>query len=319
MTARLSDRFQNPVPDGTAVSFHTECGQIQPSCSTINGSCSVTFTTENPRTRTLAATGTPTFNENQCSTSDLNLGCDDHRCTVTATAIGEESFNDCNGTGTFISVGNPANNGNQCSSGDFFVALPEAFYDYNENGTLNADFEEFIDFNSNGKWDNPVSTDFVGLLCNGDPLCDTNQSSLTVSDSIVIVMSSSTLQLVVNTFPPGSSFLNKHDYFGPPAGAIPTICLGASQAVYVSIGDTAWQQIPDDSTVSASMGNGGSIIAPSSISTVFDNNFGFDTFPFVIKAPTSSTSDTDLLTITVTAPNLKVPASASFPVTYKSC
>ncbi|EGI73444.1 Ig domain protein, group 1 domain protein [Pseudoalteromonas distincta] len=49
VNARLADHFNNPVPDGTAVTFITEGGVIEPSCTTTNGACSVTWTSSNPR------------------------------------------------------------------------------------------------------------------------------------------------------------------------------------------------------------------------------------------------------------------------------
>ncbi len=49
ITARLADAFNNPVPDGTAVSFTTEGGSIGDSCTTSNGVCSVIWTSQNVR------------------------------------------------------------------------------------------------------------------------------------------------------------------------------------------------------------------------------------------------------------------------------
>ncbi|WP_339663002.1 hypothetical protein [uncultured Psychrobacter sp.] len=50
VTARLVDRNGNAVPDGTVVNFTTEGGKVSPaSCSTTDGECSVTFSTQNPR------------------------------------------------------------------------------------------------------------------------------------------------------------------------------------------------------------------------------------------------------------------------------
>ena len=50
VTARMVDRNGNKVPDGTIVSFTAEGGKVFPSsCGTINGECSVEFSTQNPR------------------------------------------------------------------------------------------------------------------------------------------------------------------------------------------------------------------------------------------------------------------------------
>jgi Invasin, domain 3 len=113
ITARLSDRYGNLVPDGTAVSFRTEGGvsSITPSCTTTGGSCAVTLTSSGTRPI-------------------------DGRLTVLATAIGEESFVDLNGNGVY-DLGEP------------FTDLPEAYVDADENGTRGAG-EEFVDFNRDG-------------------------------------------------------------------------------------------------------------------------------------------------------------------------
>ena len=44
-----ADAFNNPVPDGTAISFTTEYGAIEPSCTTMNGICAVTWRSQSPR------------------------------------------------------------------------------------------------------------------------------------------------------------------------------------------------------------------------------------------------------------------------------
>jgi hypothetical protein len=76
VTARLADRFNNPVPDGTAVSFTAEGGSIGGSCTTVDGACSVNWVSQNSRPA-------------------------DGRVTIMASASGEESFIDTNGNGTF--------------------------------------------------------------------------------------------------------------------------------------------------------------------------------------------------------------------------
>lgn len=50
VAARMVDRNGNKVPDGTIISFTAEGGKVFPSsCGTINGECSVEFSTQNPR------------------------------------------------------------------------------------------------------------------------------------------------------------------------------------------------------------------------------------------------------------------------------
>lgn len=181
VNARLADHFNNPVPDGTAVSFITEGGVIEPSCTTTNGVCSVMWTSSNPRPftdsmyeNTIAqkcdgGLPCPLGILNNDLTLDLPLG---GRATVHAYAIGEETFSDLNGNGYF-------------DSEDFFDDLfdiPEAFIDNNEDGTFGGkdcndgtdpcsrdnstgdEFEEFVDFDGNGSWTTENGL-YNGLLC----------------------------------------------------------------------------------------------------------------------------------------------------------
>jgi len=181
VNARLADHFNNPVPDGTAVTFITEGGVIEPSCTTTNGACSVTWTSSNPRPftdsmyeNTIAqkcdgGLPCPLGILNNDLTVDLPLG---GRATVHAYAIGEETFSDLNGNGYF-------------DSEDFFDDLfdiPEAFIDNNEDGTYGGkdcndgtdpcsrdnstgdEFEEFVDFDGNGTWTTQNGL-YNGLLC----------------------------------------------------------------------------------------------------------------------------------------------------------
>jgi hypothetical protein len=131
VTARLGDRFQNPVPDGTAVTFTAEGGNIQSQCTTSTtategGVCVVNFRSSEPR----PANG---------------------RVTLLAKAIGEESFTDGNGNGAFDNTEN-------------FSDLSEPFRDDNEDLTYQAG-EDFFDFNNNQTRDGPDSL-FNGVLCN---------------------------------------------------------------------------------------------------------------------------------------------------------
>ena len=130
VTARLGDRFQNPVPDGTAVTFTAEGGNIQGQCQTATtptegGVCTVNFRSSNPRPS-------------------------NGRVTLLAKAIGEESFTDSNGNGSF-------------DNGEAFFDLAEPFRDDNENGTYDAG-EDFFDFNNNQARD-PADAIFNGVLC----------------------------------------------------------------------------------------------------------------------------------------------------------
>ncbi|MEO5702636.1 MAG: Ig-like domain-containing protein [Gammaproteobacteria bacterium] len=171
ITIRVADHFNNPVPDGTAVSFRTEGGSIGPSCTTVSGVCSVNWTSQNPRPS-------------------------DGRVTILATAIGEESFTDTNGNGRKDAVSVAL---------DPFTDLAEAFVDNNEDGTFNNGAEEFVDFNSNGTRDSADGF-YNGILCTPEArasgqICDAPMT-LNVREDLVIVMSGSTLN--IQTTPSGA-------------------------------------------------------------------------------------------------------------------
>lgn len=135
VTLRMADRFNNPVPEGTAANFRTEGGAIQAQCFTGNplldpaeeaGACTVAMNVRNPR----PANG---------------------RATVLATALGEETFIDRNGNGYFDSGDGAVND------------LPEAFLDENENGLRDPD-EPFVDTNSDQQY-SLANNAFDGFVC----------------------------------------------------------------------------------------------------------------------------------------------------------
>ena len=183
---KLADKFNNPVPDGTAATLTTEYGRILGSCVSEGGDCEVVWTSQNPRfSATVDQYSTPiTINENldpsipnryNCPSHQVNHGpCPDDiadpsvnppgaprggRSTLTLVVNGEESFVDSNGNGFY-------------DEGERWTNLTEAFTDHNEDGLYTpaqragctdpatadgvclAGFEEFFyDFNSNGMFD----------------------------------------------------------------------------------------------------------------------------------------------------------------------
>jgi hypothetical protein len=102
ITARLADAFGNPVPDGTVVSFIATGGAVctadRGSCSTTNGVCS-------------------------CTMSSQEFRPADGRVVVLAYTVGLEDYVD-------------SNSNNQYDSGEPFTDLPDAFLDSNKDGVL---------------------------------------------------------------------------------------------------------------------------------------------------------------------------------------
>lgn len=223
VTVRMSDRYNNPVPDGTTITLNAEGGQIGGSCSTTTtptnggGVCSVTYVAQNPKPA-------------------------DGRVSILAFAIGEESFIDADADGIFNNMDTP-------------IEIGEPFRDDNENGVANpAAGEFFADFNSNQMWDDATHPDYVnfnGLLCDSmTALCSPNET-LFVSDQGVVVLSGSSA--VISHAPagavmaPASITVTVGDVNGQPMAGGTTIEAQTSNGTLVG---------PTDYTVACSTNNG---------------------------------------------------------------
>jgi hypothetical protein len=175
-----SDRYNTPVPDGTTVAFYTELGQIEPSCKTINGRCTVKWVSSDPRELGITDGRYP---------KDAVHFNSDGISTITAKIIGEESFVDTNANGIF-------------DDGDKFDKNSdrgEAYADYNlgydTNGDNKADnkFDQgldpfILDYNGNGSYDAKDGL-YTGLGCAHSILCAQDNGLKDIFTSGQIVMS----------------------------------------------------------------------------------------------------------------------------------
>jgi hypothetical protein len=207
VTVRLSDRYNNPAPDGTSVAFNTNGGHVVGFCTTpstpgaADGTCSVIWTSANPR---------PQLNSDSPPLKGAG------RAMILATAIGEESFTDTNGNGYW-------------DTGEPFVHLGEPYRDDNENNAYDSG-EFFLDFNQNGTWDapDPALTAFKGITCSGSPpTCST--STLAIGVSHLLIMSTAQASFTLNGAPgfggsvSGLTIAASNDAsVGPPAVAAHT-------------------------------------------------------------------------------------------------
>lgn len=114
---QLNDRFGNPVPDGTVISFVAEGASVIPAkCATASGVCTTKFVTSNARPA-------------------------DGRVDVVAYAQGEETFVDADGN-------------QQYTAGESFNDLGKVFVDANENDVMDLATGEFVaGLDANGQWD----------------------------------------------------------------------------------------------------------------------------------------------------------------------
>lgn len=144
-TIIASDRLANPVPEGTAINFVAEAGQIQATQQT---------TVTNGLSRSTA---------NYASAQPKPL---DGRVTVVAYALGEESFLDINGNNVF-------------DAGEDYQDLGDIFIDrlFNFGGRDKSTFYVNSRFNPTTGYN--VSEDqFVGLSLGGAATCRQSVSSL---------------------------------------------------------------------------------------------------------------------------------------------
>ena len=318
VTARLADAFNNPVPDGTAVSFTTEGGAIDPSCITTNGACTVTWRSQQPRPEghVLGDVNNLFAVPELANTMGQKYG---GRATIIATAIGEESFPDLNGNGRFDESEYTAFLGTNISGEPY--DLTEAFIDHNEDGLYNpaqggdvnnsGALEEFMDFDNSADF-TIADTQYNGVLCalDGNPHCSTTQKSLNVRASMTLVMSGSDAYFVTTST--SDSVTDPYDHDNDPMTAAianpnndptdSTIYIEgeSSGSASIIVSDLHNQPMPAGTVVSFSAGVG-SIVGTSSFTWPNDNHNGGRSFGVTVKGEKEPKSGN--LVVEVTTPN----------------
>lgn len=288
ITVWLSDNFNNPVPDGTTINFTTEGGNIEPSCSTTNGSCSVTWKSSEPRVA-------------------------NHRVTILATALGHETFFDTNGNNVFdgddgnsiIDIGTSTNFNVDSGLGNYpaqvsgFLDMSEAWRDDNENSKYDNG-EIFIDFNNDGSFSNADGL-FNGPQCQGANCAEESMRISHVRKALRLVMASSGAVTRLTNSNGSATYQNS---LTNTNAALPDVPNGGSQAFNFYFADTGTpnQTMPFGTTVSISLSAG--VLEGQTDFTVGNNNAeGFNVMSFIIIQEADSDPETATLTITITAPS----------------
>ncbi|WP_297897018.1 invasin [Shewanella sp.] len=327
-----ADHFNNLVPSGTRISFRTEGGGIDSSCVTgskdngvgvliPNGGCSVTWRSQDSRpfegTTVICPNGgfngitTPPCTGNSYAryldgTNSVIAEPRPGRATITAYAIGEESFVDLNGNGLF-------------DKDEDFSDLSEAFTDHNEDGQYRgsplpagAVKEEFIDYNVSGSF-NDADGKYTGLLCaqGSESNCtdtgsDNFKAQLNVFRNLPIVMSGSTPYMRLVNIDPVTGNIT-------PVQPI-DLTADAPQTVYLFLSDLNNNTLPFGTTIIASTDNG-ELSSVTSTYTIGNNTSNKPLlYPFTIGLETSPNKKTiGQLTITVKTP-LGEPLAVSITV-----
>ncbi|HTV96816.1 MAG TPA: hypothetical protein VME42_12460 [Steroidobacteraceae bacterium] len=274
VTVSMTDRFSNPVPDGTTANFQTTLGGIQASCQTGattsgSGACQVNWVSKAPYTingNPQSTSGNANVNAAYCTGIGQSLGlCNgttNGRSSIYVTAIGEESFKDAVGDGYFnpgdtvawdaSDADNDFTSGSDAGQPKPWQDTSEPFLNewelYDSYGTPTYVLgEPFLDFNNNGKRDGPDGL-VESALCQG-PLCNTSSSTVAISASNIIILSGSSANLNVLS----------------PTGAMPSggYHFGSGLVLLVDIFDDRLQQMPAQSTVKASVSTGSTAIITS--------------------------------------------------------
>jgi len=289
ITVWLSDNFNNPVPDGTTVNFTTEGGTIEPSCSTTNGSCTVTWTSSEPRVA-------------------------DHRITILATALGHETFFDTNGNNIFddsdgaaiVDIPNSANGDhfnidsgldNLAAQASGFIDMSEAWRDDDENSAYD-DGEVFIDYNEDGAFSSADGV-FNGPQCQGANCASNNMTNTHVRKSLRLVMASSLAETILTN---GDGATTYNTSLTGVSQALPDVTNGGSQEFIFSFADTAQQTMPLDTNISISL-SAGTLEGETNTIVTSNSNAGFSAMNFFVIQELGATPQVAILTMVITTPH----------------
>lgn len=288
ITAWLSDNFNNHVPDGTTVNFTTEGGNIEPSCSTTNGSCSVTWTSSEPRVA-------------------------DHRVTILATALGHETFFDTNGNNIFDDAdGNPiidvgtTNNPNIDSGLDNYASQPSGFVDMSEawrDDDEDSRFdtgETFLDFNNDGSFSS-ADGKFNGPQCQGSNCAAEGERSIHVRKALKLVMASSGAEYKLTNGTGGTTYVNS---LTGTNISLADVANGGSQSFIFYFADTGTpnQTMPNGTTVTIALSSG-TIQGQLEYTVGNTTQAGYRAMNFSVIQETGNDPQTVILTITITSPS----------------
>ena len=292
ITAQLADNFNNPVPDGTTVNFTTEGGQIESSCVTVNGACSVIWTSANPKPS-------------------------NHRVTVLATASGHETFFESNGNNIFDDEDGSAVVINAVSSGrdriaplaSGFIDMSEAWRDDNENNVYDAG-ERFIDFNNDKSFSAPDGL-FNGPQCQGDLCAPEGSNEINVRKSLVMIMaSSSSCYQLLNANAVNTEYGDNCGYIDYTKSdevnelvtqSIPSIADGSALGFTLNVSDTAFQSMPQGTSISVSA-SAGQLDGVTSL-TVGNTTATKQVLSFIIANTVGGDPEIGTLTIQITSPS----------------
>lgn len=350
ITARLADHFNNPVPNGTVVNFSAEFGRVEAECLTTDGSCSVVWNSQAPKSPD------PAFRDANAITrrvgvhdcldntgavtnlSEAGLPCPGtlgpvfgNRVSIFAYTQGEESFVDANSNGRY-------------DAGEAYTDLSEAFRDDNSDGYFSGrlldgsiaarenplptngsvqpggDNEEYIDFNGNKQFDGRDGK-YNGTLCN-DEEDGCSSELITIGKNIIILQAGSHPSIGMIEHSSDISIWDKDNYFkpvrlyeittedDPNTPANEEVRVQTSREVRVFFADIHNGSMPNGTTVEFETSNG-QIVGRSSFPLTANNAHGINEATVNLKA--DDDSDSGSLTVIITTPG-GTRTSTSIPI-----
>ncbi|MFT5755949.1 MAG: hypothetical protein ACI9LM_000661 [Alteromonadaceae bacterium] len=292
--AWLSDSFNNPVPDGTTINFTTEGGTVESSCNTVDGNCSVKWTSTEPFPK-------------------------DHRSTILATASGHETFFDSNGNNIFdntdgsaiINAGVSSGFSRQIPLASGFVDMSEAWRDDNENNTKDSDETKFFDDNGDGIL-SPPNGKFNGPQCTGI-LCDDNVKKTTLRKAMVLIMSSASFPNFVLS---NSSETITYEDNNGNSTAIPDISDGKTLSLIFKFADSAMQTLPFGSQILIEI-EGAQLSGVISYDVGNTVSKGYKRMKFNVLNTLGGNPEEALLTISIKTPKTQSTAYIIRPINLK--
>ena len=226
ITVRLADHFNNPVPEGTIVNFTTEGGTVPASCVTdATGACSVDWVSSNPRPA-------------------------DHRVTILAYAIGNETLYDINGNGVF-------------DDGDSFDDVGEVFRDDDKSGAYNpvdssfSQKEKLFDYDGNGIYSAGDGV-YNGVFCNHSSLCPASSDNLAGRSNLLLNISAQATMIMTASYPTVELYRNNagSDSCFDSNGKLRAGCDIVSNHAFIAGASQRFNALIADSVVKCSDGSG---------------------------------------------------------------
>lgn len=166
---QIGDNNNQLITAEKTIRFRTEWGLIDPSCKTIDGSCSVTWRSTSP---------------DDMPTNFLNN-------ILAYSSSGQESFDDIDGNGLF-------------NDGDNFDDLDEPYVDVNENdlfdtGDIIVDTINGVDLTGTDATHNDVDGLYNGPNCSHSSLCSPTRDTTTVWENGSLRLTGATVSTVGGT------------------------------------------------------------------------------------------------------------------------